>query len=402
MRNPRFAIVTGCIVPRDAVSNIVLQQADALCRPGVIGERRTSVRLYCHGSPLHDSRIKEVRDADALLSDPYIQSADAVLFHFAIRYAAFDAIHKISRLSRVMVYYHGVTPPSVCRGDDRAITTESYRQAHGMAASDQVLVTSEHLVPEVLGYGVPGERIHRVPPAVAVNPVPRGRDDETFRVLYVGRFVPAKGVQHLLEAFARLAPDHADMALTLAGSRTFSDQKYLAELQSRASDPRLAGRVTFAFDEPSHRLAELYASADLFVLPSYHEGFGVPIIEALAAGCQVIVTRAGAAPETLAGHGQVVPVGDESAIRAAIQRSREAWASGRSVTDQGAIPRETFQQMASDYALSFSREAFEDSFRAAVLADCHSVMGKQPGLGMIGTGVHAKHINLLRAQGLVA
>jgi glycosyltransferase involved in cell wall biosynthesis len=351
---------------------------------------------------LHDSRIQEVRDADALLADPYIQSADAVLFHFAIRYPAFDAIHKISRLSRVMVYYHGVTPPSVCRGDDRAITTESYRQAHGMVAADQVLVTSEHLVPEVLGYGVPRERIRRVPPAVAVNPVPRKQADQSFRVLYVGRFVPAKGVLHLLEAFARLAPDHADMVLTLAGSRTFSDQKYLAELQSRASDPRLAGRVTFAFDEPSQRLAELYASADLFVLPSYHEGFGVPIIEALAAECQVIVTRAGAAPETLAGHGQVVPVGDESALSNAMLRSREAWASGRSVTDRGALPRETFQQMASDYAQSFSRDAFEDRFRAAVLANCRSVMGERPGLGMIGSGVHAKHMNLLRAQGLVA
>src|SRR5579883_557320 len=88
----RAAVVTGCVVPRDAVSNITRQQADALGRPGRVGGMRARVRIFCHGSPLADTRIRVIPDAARLAADPFLRSAELVVFHFAIRYPAFDAI----------------------------------------------------------------------------------------------------------------------------------------------------------------------------------------------------------------------------------------------------------------------------------------------------------------------
>lgn len=371
----RAAVVTGCVVPRDAVSNIARQQADALGRPARVGGPRAEVRVFCHGAAVADSRIRVVPGAARLAADPFVLAADLIVFHFAIRYPGFDAIHLAPRTARVLAYYHGITPPAVCTGEDRAVTAESYRQAGHLLAADAVLVTSRHLSAELLGYGVPADRIVRVPPAVSFAPAPRPARPAggPLRVLYVGRFVRPKGVADLLEAFRRLAAGHPAATLTLAGSRTFSDPEYLAALRAAADTPDLRDRVRFHFDRPAGELAGLYAGADVLVLPSYHEGFGVPIVEALAAGCYVICSDAGAAPETAGGLGLVFPAGDVGALADRLTHLADAWAAGVRPTAAGPVPADEWARRAVAYAATFSRGAFEERFRDAALAGLRPV-----------------------------
>lgn len=127
-------------------------------------------------------------------------------------------------------------------------------------------------------------------------------------VLYMGRLHYVKGLDILIPAFARIAAKEA--VLVLAGP---DDRGYLPRAKAIVSECRLEDRVIFTgMLRGADRLVAL-ADADLFVLPSYHENFGVVVIEALAAGTPVVISdRVGIHPEiTRAQVGGVVPTAVE-------------------------------------------------------------------------------------------
>ena len=364
----KASIVTGCVVPRDAISNIARQQADALGRPATVGATQLQVRLFAMGGSVADSRLAIVPNAASLAADAHFQTSDVVVFHFGIRYPAFDAIQTAPRTARVLAYYHGITPPALCDGEGRSATSDSYRQANHLLAADAVLVTSKHLVPELRAFGIEEAKIVRVPPAVAFDPVPRTPRlvEGGLRFLYVGRFVPAKGVLDLIEAFQSVAAYQPDATLDLAGSLIFSDESYLRKVE-RATAP-LGDRVRFHFDRPAPELAALFASADVCVSPSYHEGFGVPIVEALAAGCYVICSDAGASAETANGLGLVYGAGRAGELAECFRRASDAWANDERPTAGGTLSPAEWRAAAAEYAATFTLAAHEARFRTACLA----------------------------------
>src|SRR5205823_4133199 len=101
--------------------------------------------------------------------------------------------------------------------------------------------------------------------------------------------------------------------LDLLGSGTFSDQPYLARLREFVAARGLGAAVHFHLDADDAELARLLAEADALVIPSFHEGFCVPVIEAMASGCFVVCSDAGALPETSGGLGRLFPAGDAAA-----------------------------------------------------------------------------------------
>ena len=107
-------------------------------------------------------------------------------------------------------------------------------------------------------------------------------------VLYLGRIESLKGLDVLARAFADVAVKHQDVVLLIAGR---DEDGTLSDVQRTLYEAGVADRVVFTgFLTGSHKFAAL-ACADLFVLPSYSEGFSSAVLEALAAGLPVVISE---------------------------------------------------------------------------------------------------------------
>ncbi|HUR33353.1 MAG TPA: glycosyltransferase family 4 protein, partial [Vicinamibacterales bacterium] len=143
-----------------------------------------------------------------------------------------------------------------------------------------------------------------------------GHGDGTLRLLCVASLVPRKGHDTLFTALEGLAS--LDWQLTCVG-RLDRDAAYAAELARRAATGPLAGRVTMAGELSGDALDAAYAAADLFVLPTHYEGYGMVVAEALARGIPVVSTPTGAIPELVRDRaGVLVPPGNAAALGAAL------------------------------------------------------------------------------------
>ena len=113
-------------------------------------------------------------------------------------------------------------------------------------------------------------------------------------VFALGRFVPQKGFDLLIDAFAEVCAAHPELDLVLAG-----DGPERSALLQRAASTGYGDRITFLDAVPAERAFALHRGAAAFVLPSRHEPQGIVIVEAMAAGAPVLAARVGGVPETV-------------------------------------------------------------------------------------------------------
>jgi glycosyltransferase involved in cell wall biosynthesis len=201
---------------------------------------------------------------------------------------------------------------------DRAdILRRSERAA--LALTQAVVVTSPATARIVTSdYNVPSDRITVVRPGNDSVPRARGsHDTDVPHLLSVGAVVRRKGFDVLVAALATLA--RLPWRLTIAGDLT-RDATAAATLHSEIAHYGLTNRIAVLGAVSSDRLAALYDTADLFVLASYFEGYGMAYSEALAHGLPVIGTKAGAIAEIVPQDaGLLVPVGDAVALAEALR-----------------------------------------------------------------------------------
>ena len=192
-------------------------------------------------------------------------------------------------------------------------------ERRALAAARRVIVTSAFTARLVVSdYAVPQRLVTIVRPGSDRVPPGRGSGQETVSLLAVGAVVPRKGYDALLAALASL--HDLPWRLTIAGDRT-RDADTAARLDADLARSKLADRVRFAGAVSAEQLAALYSSADLFVLASRFEGYGMAFAEAIAYGVPVIGTTAGAIPETVpASGGVLVPPDDIAALSAALRQ----------------------------------------------------------------------------------
>lgn len=227
----------------------------------------------------------------------YTPSADLTIVQYAVEHTGW--FHLADRLRDApgasIFWYHGVTPPARWGGDAdlevAQLRTALVWHAH-LAVTPSPFAAQE--LHQYSGY--PLERMRVVPPAVPVEelaraPGPAALDKLRRRLhltgkrvlLSIGHIAGDKRIDLLSEALALLRPTHPDLHLLVVGD---TDQNDAAR--------QVAGQVTW-----TGRVAQvepyLYL-ADLAVLPSRHEGFSVPLVEAMAAGVPVIAGDAGALP----------------------------------------------------------------------------------------------------------
>jgi glycosyltransferase involved in cell wall biosynthesis len=192
-------------------------------------------------------------------------------------------------------------------------------ERRALAAARRVIVTSAFTARLVISdYAVPQGLVTTVRPGSDRVAPGHGSGQETVSLLAVGAIVPRKGYDALLAALATL--HDLPWRLTIAGDRT-RDADTAARLDADLARSKLADRVRFAGAVSAGQLAALYASADLFVLASRFEGYGMAFAEAIAYGVPVIGTTAGAIPETVpASAGVLVPADDIAALSTALRQ----------------------------------------------------------------------------------
>jgi glycosyltransferase involved in cell wall biosynthesis len=194
-------------------------------------------------------------------------------------------------------------------------------EARALAHARRVVVTSPRTARDVEALGVPPERIAVVAPGTDPSgPMPTAwpaRPAGPVTLLTVATVTPRKGHAVLLQALAGLTT--LDWRLHCVGSLT-RDAATAAHVQALGQKLALAERIVWHGEVDAATLAAHYAAADLLVLPSLHEGYGMVVAEALAAGVPVLCSDAGALKDTLpAKAGWHVRAGDVPALQAALR-----------------------------------------------------------------------------------
>jgi L-malate glycosyltransferase len=260
------------------------------------------------------------------------QPGSVVLYHASTHSGMVDWLaDHAERGVTVLSDYHNITPSSYFRRWEPAATesmdlaraeldqlapivplalADSEFNEKELVAAGYARTTTAHLLVDLGDY-------HRPPEGRTFDRLRREKDRGGARWLFVGRIAPNKCQHDIIGAFAayRRVFDPA-ARLTLVGSATAV--RYLRALQQLAASLDLGDSVTIADNVAFGDLLAHYATADVFVCMSEHEGFCVPVLEAMELGVPVVAYDAAAVPETLGGSGVLLDDKDPWTSAAAV------------------------------------------------------------------------------------
>jgi len=214
------------------------------------------------------------------------------------------------RLRLVALVHH---PLALETGLDEPTAQQLFRAERASLQYFQTVVVTSHWTAAALAeYGVGAERITVVEPGTTRSLARSGPAAVPHRLLCVASLTPRKGHRVLLEALAKL--ENQAWQLDCAGSLSM-DPDCATEIRARIEALGLGARVRLLGELEPEALAAVYAQADTFVLASYMEGYGMALMEAVAAGLPVVSTLAGAIPHVVPTTARrLVPAGDSDAL----------------------------------------------------------------------------------------
>ena len=299
---------------------IVNQWVPAAHRGDAIGDSarrvREMLRRAGHQSDIYALTIDEVLRGDVLpFSDPGSRAGDITIFHFALPSAMTEAFRSLGGVR--ILQYHNITPAGFFAPYDpqlfRLAALGRQELASLAGQVDLALGDSEfnRLELEELGFVTTGvfpiavdtERITRGPRLPALENI---LSDGLINILFVGRIVPNKRIEdhiRLAEQYKRYIDSYYRFIFV---GRYDGLPRYYNAIRAMILQYRmLPDRFLFPGAVTDGELAAYYRWADVYVSLSEHEGFCVPLVEAMAADVPVLGYAAGAVPETLGGAGLV-------------------------------------------------------------------------------------------------
>ena len=228
-----------------------------------------------------------------------------------------DQVEHEARRLRIVALIHLPLAGEIGIGAELAERLEA-SERRAIAAAVRVVVTGTSTRPTLTRYGVPPSLIAVVEPGTDRAPVARGSHDGPLELLCVATLNPGKGHDVLFRALA--AVPHAQWHLTCAGSLD-RDPQTVRQLRARLRADALEDRVSLVGAVDARTLASCYDGADLFVLATLHETYGMAVAEALARGLPVVSTATGAISELVGDDaGFVVAPGDVGALTTALAK----------------------------------------------------------------------------------
>ena len=267
---------------------------------------------------------KRSLDKKLILLSDWQADADLTILQHAIGSVAAEACarHQV----RMVLNYHNVTPAEFFEPWD-------YGQVNGLVWGRKQLLElapltevgiadSEFNARDLRAAGVGWVEV--APVLVDDSVLPSGDVPSSFgsgskvTLLFVGRLAPNKCQQDLISALVVLRCWHDDVELVLLGSP--SADSYQRALKDFATELGVGDSVRFVGSVSTEEMVGWYRRADVFVCLSEHEGFCVPLVEAMAWGVPVVAAAVAAVPETLGGAGLLLTDKSPVVVAAAVQR----------------------------------------------------------------------------------
>lgn len=286
----------------DAISNEALVMREVFRQWGYGSD------IFCEQKRI----LPELRDSARDLSEleGCLGERDVGLLHLSIGSPANVLFPRLR--GRKAILYHNITPPDYFRliqpatADMLARGREQARALAGVAFVN--MADSRYNADELMSWGYINPQVlplmldfSRLTGAVDRATARRFRDGRV-NLLFVGRCAPNKKIEDVIRLFACFQKAvEPDSRLILAGSFA-GTERYQRLLVTMARDLKLEN-VVFMGSIPQDQLNACYRSAHVFVCMSEHEGFCIPLVEAMANGVPVLAHAAAAVPETLGGAG---------------------------------------------------------------------------------------------------
>jgi glycosyltransferase involved in cell wall biosynthesis len=325
----------------------VHQLLAALAYGDAIGDEALAIQKHLRAAGWEsDIFAEKVHPRMAHLARPLWQYAEvsapdtACLFHFSIGSAAGRMIYHAP--DRLVVIYHNITPARFFLGFHPHLVGLCHHGRRELAAfaprTELALGDSEYNRRELAAAGFARTGVlpivldldrYREPPSGVMRALAAGR---RTTILFVGRIIPNKRIEDLIAVFALYRRRDPDSRLLLVGDYR-GHERYYARLRERALGLglSLADDVLFTGHVEHEDLLASYAAADLFLCLSEHEGFCVPLLEAMAFEVPVVAYDAGAVRETLRGAGVLLEDKDPEVVAEVLWRVRHDPALRRSV-----------------------------------------------------------------------
>jgi len=273
----------------------------------------------------HDT-AGETRPAVSYADDA--ERGDVVVYQFAT--ASYMAPWLAGRSETLAVNYHNITPPELmapwdhhlalgqarAQGDLRVLVPRTALAVADSAYNESHLAAAGFATTTVIPPSASVDGVARTDDATS-GPAPRRDVDGGARWLAVGRVSPNKALEDTFAALA-VTRSHADPAATLLVVGKPATKSYDAALRRYVAELGLADAVTFTGHAHDETVAAAYAEADVLVVTSAHEGFCVPVVEAMAAGLPVVAVAQGSLPEVLGDGGTLVSSRDPYELADAI------------------------------------------------------------------------------------
>jgi glycosyltransferase involved in cell wall biosynthesis len=280
---------------------------------------------------------------------------DILLYHYSVHYQpALDLLRSLN--CRRMLKYHNITPPEFLIEYDLA-TANALRAGRDSLAEHvavglaRAIGDSAENLSELRAAGAPEAACAVVPPFHRIPELLAGPADPDWtrqllcadqagavaanqppvqNILMVGRLVPNKGLEHLLRGFACLrawrrmlrtsGTSSPDCRLIIAGALDPRFREYYRRLYSIIVAGDIARAVWITGSVPQTVLRALYRQAQLFAITSEHEGFCVPLVEAMAHGLSIAALARGAVPETLGDAGLLLEETEPAYLAVAFEK----------------------------------------------------------------------------------
>ena len=307
----RVAILSPSVTTADAVSNDVMGEFDVLSSQG------HEVRLFCETHSLNHPQLFDVAHLGKFLKSP----DDILIYHFSRGWS--PGLELIRELGcRRVIRYHNITPAEFFvrfSRTDQEICEAGRRELVELIAAqcDLFLSASAFSMRELIAMGADASRSYVVPPFHHIDRLSRVTADagtlqkysgETANILAVGRVVPHKGLHQLIAMFARYYYDYnRESRLLIVGKGGEGLSDYSKLLHTAVHKLRLDNAVVFMGGVSDEVLKACYLVANAFVTTSEHEGFCVPLVEAMSMKLPITAYASTAIPETLGDAGIAWP-----------------------------------------------------------------------------------------------